>query len=261
MAQAGAAIVQLYTSFGYRGVGTPRLLKDEIMTGLGSSSWKAQVGSGYPDSQMGYIPDEKRLSKTRDALVDEAKGLGDLLRDLKSKEDVTSLMKEAQIALGRMQRDKEADAGKEQAEPPKQAVAKPRDNALGAGGPAAPPTDPGHCETERDYAFAFIEDVLSPHIVRGSSHTPHHHHHHHHDHGRITETSGMTGSGHLAEVLSDVLPTPAVDLEPIVVIEEARMVEDVGVPVPEAQVPSPVEEKEEVDGFAQSVKTGERRLV
>ena len=38
-AASGATLVQLYTSFGYGGVGTPRRVKDEILAGLGTSTW------------------------------------------------------------------------------------------------------------------------------------------------------------------------------------------------------------------------------
>ena len=47
-AKAGASAVQLYTSFGYEGVGHPRRLKDELTTLLKQqgTTWKQIVGSG-----------------------------------------------------------------------------------------------------------------------------------------------------------------------------------------------------------------------
>ena len=52
-AKAGASAVQLYTSFGYEGVGHPRRLKDDLVALLKKegTTWKQLVGSGIdPDS-------------------------------------------------------------------------------------------------------------------------------------------------------------------------------------------------------------------
>jgi dihydroorotate dehydrogenase len=97
MAGAGASIVQLYTSFGYRGVGTPRLLKDEITEGLQGKSWKDVVARDWEGKEMGW--DEKRLEHETDALKREAEGLGQLLREAWEKDDTDRLVKEAQAVL------------------------------------------------------------------------------------------------------------------------------------------------------------------
>ena len=115
-------MIQLYTSFGYRGVGTPRLIKDEITAQLSTtkSSWKKSIGSDYKDGKMGWT-DEDRFKKTNEALKKEAEGLGELLKNLSDKEDTASLVRKAEEALRRFK-------------PPQ-----PRDNLLGSttdGGPA-----------------------------------------------------------------------------------------------------------------------------
>lgn len=97
MAGAGASIVQLYTSFGYRGVGTPRLLKDEITEGLQGKAWKDVVGRDWEGKEMGW--NEKRLEHETDALKREAEGLGQLLREAWEKDDTDRLVKEAQAVL------------------------------------------------------------------------------------------------------------------------------------------------------------------
>lgn len=105
MARAGASIVQLYTSFGYRGIGTPALLKDEISAELsrlpGSISgqtWKSQIGRDWADKDMGW--DERRLEKESKALKQEAEGLGQMLRKAFEEDDLARLIKEAEVALG-----------------------------------------------------------------------------------------------------------------------------------------------------------------
>lgn len=97
MAQAGASLVQVYTLFGYRGVGTARLLKDEISTELKGHSWKSQIGSEWSGNEMGW--NEQRLELESEALKKEAEGLGDLLRELNEKEDLGRLVKEAEAAI------------------------------------------------------------------------------------------------------------------------------------------------------------------
>jgi dihydroorotate dehydrogenase len=116
MAQAGASLIQVYTLFGYRGVGTPRLLKDEITQALLGHTWKNQIGTEWEGQQMGW--DEKRLEKENEALRKEAEGLGAMLRSLKEKEDLQSLVKEVEEALKGVQR------------------AQPRDNLMGSQGPS-----------------------------------------------------------------------------------------------------------------------------
>ena len=98
-ARAGASIVQVYTHFGYRGVGTPRLMKDEISRDLvagGGSTWKSQVGKDWGKG-MGW--DEERVSKEGEALRKEAEDLGSLLASINEKEDTARLVSEAQAAL------------------------------------------------------------------------------------------------------------------------------------------------------------------
>jgi dihydroorotate dehydrogenase len=97
MAKAGASLVQVYTLFGYRGVGTARLLKDEISTELKGHSWKSQIGSEWSGNEMGW--NEQRLERESEALKKEAQGLGDLLRELNEKEDLSRLVKEAEAAI------------------------------------------------------------------------------------------------------------------------------------------------------------------
>lgn len=97
MAESGASLVQVYTWFGYRGVGTARLLKDEISQELKGRSWKSIVGSAWTGGEMGW--DEKRLEKESEALKNEAKGLGDLLRHIDEKEGTQRLIAEAEAAL------------------------------------------------------------------------------------------------------------------------------------------------------------------
>ncbi|OXG34695.1 dihydroorotate dehydrogenase (fumarate) [Cryptococcus neoformans Bt120] len=113
MANAGASIVQVYTSFGFRGVGTPRLIKDEITERLKAEregeaggegkggSWKTHVGRDWVSSgqqPMGW--DENRLQQESQALVEEARGLAELLRQSNDKEETVKLVEQAERALG-----------------------------------------------------------------------------------------------------------------------------------------------------------------
>ncbi|WVQ97130.1 dihydroorotate dehydrogenase (fumarate) [Kwoniella sp. CBS 9459] len=133
MARAGASLVQVYTSFGYRGVGTPRLIKDEITSALnpdsasGSSSgfgsgsalvkstWKGEVGKDWGSSNgagaMGW--DERRVAHESEAVKKEAEGLGELLRQLDDREGLATLTREAEQAL----RDIRQDVSQAQSEP------------------------------------------------------------------------------------------------------------------------------------------------
>ncbi|WVQ88352.1 dihydroorotate dehydrogenase (fumarate) [Cryptococcus gattii] len=103
MANAGASIVQIYTSFGFRGVGTPRLIKDEISERLNGESWKNQVGRDWASSGQPMGWDENRLKQESQALVEEAKGLAELLRQSSTTTDekeTTKLVEEAERVLG-----------------------------------------------------------------------------------------------------------------------------------------------------------------
>jgi len=184
MAKAGASMVQLYTSFGYRGVGTPRLIKDEISASLLSqsskSSWKSTIGSDYSDkSQMGWkdTGDEDRLRKTSQQLMQEAQGLGELLKDLQQKEDTASLVRAAEEALGKF------------------SPAKPRDNLMGSS------------ESGSESGQAAVE-ASSPNSTEAEASAG--------TEGR-TITSGMVGG--VPAGLEEVLPTAAADLAPVVVEE------------------------------------------
>nr|KIR48879.1 dihydroorotate dehydrogenase (fumarate) [Cryptococcus bacillisporus CA1280] len=102
MANAGASIVQIYTSFGFRGVGTPRLIKDEISERLNGESWKTRVGSDWASSGQPMGWDENRLKQESQALVEEAKGLAELLRQSSTTDDkeTAKLVEEAERVLG-----------------------------------------------------------------------------------------------------------------------------------------------------------------
>ncbi|WVF70759.1 dihydroorotate dehydrogenase (fumarate) [Kwoniella sp. CBS 6097] len=119
MARAGASLVQVYTSFGYRGVGTPRLIKDEITSALNpasgsdsgfgarltKSTWKGEVGKdwGAANGSMGW--DERRVAQESEAVKQEAAGLGELLRQLDDREGLATLTREAEQALSEIRQD------------------------------------------------------------------------------------------------------------------------------------------------------------
>lgn len=264
MARAGASMVQLYTSFGYRGVGTPRLIKDEITNSLSLSSsgsasgasststWKSQIGIEAGK----YVGDEDRLRKTRDQLMQEAKGLGELLKDLATKKDegkgdrdeeTSSLIRMAEEALGKFR------------------PAQPRDNLIGSPSTSTSTSDEraerDHKRKERETARGMVEDTLSPHVVEAAAgpHTPRSRpssqsqSHRQLEQGSegteadtVTVTSGMVGS--VPKILEDVLPPQAADLAPIVVEENRAPV----------QAPNPNDEQDE---WTRGVKSGQRRLV
>lgn len=139
-ASAGASLVQLYTSFGYRGVGTPRLLKDEISAELKGSKWTDVVGRDYAGKSMGW--DAKRVEAEGEALKREAEGLGEMLRKAYEQGDMERLVREAEEAL-------KSAAG-----------AKPRDNLAGAAtAPAgeAQPKASGSIEASSDQPAGRIE--------------------------------------------------------------------------------------------------------
>jgi dihydroorotate dehydrogenase len=98
MARAGASLVQIYTSFGYRGVGAPRLVKDEVSAALpGAATWKSEIGRDYAGANMGW--DEKRVAAESAALAAEAQSLGALLADLKEREDAAAMAEQANAAM------------------------------------------------------------------------------------------------------------------------------------------------------------------
>ncbi|KAI9637500.1 putative Dihydroorotate dehydrogenase mitochondrial precursor [Dioszegia hungarica] len=137
MARAGAATVQMYTSFAYRGIGAPRLLKDEISADLvrDGKSWKSEIGADWADREMGW--DEKRLEKESKALKEEAEDLGRLLRKSSEEKDTARLIKEVEAALSgkRVSQPDSSSTGGEAAE------GGARDNLAGAqpGSPSAQP--------------------------------------------------------------------------------------------------------------------------
>lgn len=137
MARAGATTVQMYTSFAYRGIGAPRLLKDEISADLvrDGKSWKSEIGADWADREMGW--DEKRLEKESKALKEEAEDLGRLLRKSSEEKDTARLIKEVEAALSgkRVSQPDSSSTGGEAAE------GGARDNLAGAqpGSPSAQP--------------------------------------------------------------------------------------------------------------------------
>ena len=97
MANAGASLVQLYTSFGYRGVGTARLLKDEISQSLSGATWKQLIGNDWEAQAMGW--DEKRLELESEKVRKEAADLGEILRKAWEEDDLKRLVEAAEKAL------------------------------------------------------------------------------------------------------------------------------------------------------------------
>ena len=120
MAQSGASLVQIYTSFGYQGVGTPRLLKDGISTELlpRHTRWKDQV----------RIPEfNERLAEESRTIRKQAEDLAAMLRDLDLSDDTERLAREAQETL-RGVSESVNDAAAQSDDTPGS-----RDNSLGAG--------------------------------------------------------------------------------------------------------------------------------
>lgn len=99
MARAGASMVQVYTAFGYRGVGTPRLLKDEIAHALvPGASWEKQVGADYGGA-AGMKWDAARVAAEGAKVRAEARELGNVLSEIRDKLDTQRLAAEADEAL------------------------------------------------------------------------------------------------------------------------------------------------------------------
>jgi hypothetical protein len=131
MAKSGASIVQVYTSFGYRGVGTPRLLKDEIANTLSASqNWRGVVGT-----EVKKVDEVEHFHKAQQGLLEEAQQLADLLRRNREQDgheseqgDIATLIQRAEAALGKTPR----------ATPRLLGDGTARDNALGAEHPLDP---------------------------------------------------------------------------------------------------------------------------
>ncbi|KAL1407450.1 Dihydroorotate dehydrogenase (quinone), mitochondrial [Vanrija albida] len=101
MARAGASTVQVYTSFGYRGVGTPALIKDEVARILvpANSTWREQIGADFTGTHLGW--DETRVAAESARLKAEAASLADVLRQASEKHSLASLVAETEAALAR----------------------------------------------------------------------------------------------------------------------------------------------------------------
>ncbi|GMK57623.1 hypothetical protein CspeluHIS016_0404570 [Cutaneotrichosporon spelunceum] len=98
MAHAGAAMVQVYTAFGYRGVGTPRLLKDEIKRDLApGASWEKQVGADY-GGVTGMPWDASRVAAEGAHLRAHAHELGHVLNEIRDKIHTLSVERHADFS-------------------------------------------------------------------------------------------------------------------------------------------------------------------
>jgi hypothetical protein len=106
MAHAGAALVQVYTLFGYTGVGVARLLKDDISRSMllaGSGrKWVDEVGADWAkkgDTSMGWKSDQERLKNEAEVMKREVEELGEMLRRLNEEAEVKALALQAKDAL------------------------------------------------------------------------------------------------------------------------------------------------------------------
>ncbi|KAK8865841.1 dihydroorotate dehydrogenase (fumarate) [Kwoniella newhampshirensis] len=225
MVQAGASIVQVYTTFGYRGVGTPRLIKDEItqsLVGTGSS-WREEIGKDWKSTGLTMGWDEKRLYQESQAVKKEAEGLGELLRQLTEKEGVAKLVQEAEAALGIVKK----TASEEEEGKGTEAETASRDNAMGA--VEAPPSGTDTLTPTTGLGEAAPVSAQSP-KTRSIEHAP-------------TEDDGPgIGAPSVGEALMSE-PVP-VDLGPVVVLDVAA--ETAG---------------ESENEWTRSVHSGQRRLV
>lgn len=108
-ARAGATLVQLYTSFGYEGVGTARRIKDEIVAELKKEgkTWKQVVAESVNRSSLQRSPlhDEVKVGEaTVSQLIQEAEHLKGLLEKLGDKiEKGANLPSDHSIELGEAQ--------------------------------------------------------------------------------------------------------------------------------------------------------------
>lgn len=89
-AKAGASLVQLYTSFGYEGVGTPRRIKDELVAELKKEgkTWTQVVQEAVNELSAKPSPLNAPVKKGDDAiqqLIEEAEYLKGLLDEALSK--------------------------------------------------------------------------------------------------------------------------------------------------------------------------------
>ena len=108
-ARAGATLVQLYTSFGYEGVGTARRIKDEIVAELKKEgkTWKQIVAESVDRSSLQRSPlhDEVKVGEAAiSQLIQEAEHLKGLLEKLGDKiEKEANLPSNHSIELGEAQ--------------------------------------------------------------------------------------------------------------------------------------------------------------
>ncbi|WVR05749.1 dihydroorotate dehydrogenase (fumarate) [Kwoniella sp. DSM 27419] len=251
MADAGASLVQIYTSFGYRGVGTPRLIKDEIASGLAAnrSTWKAEVGKHWQSTGLAMGWDERRLAQESEAVRKEAQGLGDLLRQLDQKEGMATLVAEAEQALGLVQAAVHGEAG--------EAQGGARDNLAGAA-----PTSASASVTA---GGGEAPDVVGGLIEAGSS-------------GPSPDSAAPVPAGLLdaaptapaqtaqeqigaPSIQEAMLSTPvAIDLSSHVVLDDSSKSAEMSDPVANTQIPvDQVDERD--DQWVQAVREGQRRLV
>lgn len=225
MANAGASIVQIYTSFGFRGVGTPRLIKDEISEHLrlNGESWKTRVGRDWASSGQPMGWDENRLKQESQALVEEAKGLAELLRQSSTttteEKETAKLVEEAERVLGIVKEKGESSAASGSAV----AVDHTTAPSLLQDSSASAPT------LEQGPPAAPVEAAVPPPPSQGGF--------------AIEGGAASIGEALIAEPVSEV------DLAPIVVLEEKKTnlgVNDGG---------------ERDNEWEQAVKAGPKRLV
>jgi dihydroorotate dehydrogenase len=149
-------MIQVYTSFGYRGVGTPRLLKDEISTSLihNRSTWKSEIGKEWMNKgvkEMGWDEkrEEERLKKESEDVKSEAEDLAKLLKGLDDREATARLIKEVEEALKGSRGVQVVDGQG------------PRDNLLGA---SEEPSRVDPLQTQN-----MLEDALAQQVVESAA--------------------------------------------------------------------------------------------
>ena len=78
-AKAGASFVQLYTSFGYAGVGTCRRIKDELTEALAreNSTWKEVVDKAVKELSA----KEKVVARDAEPVMKEEDGIQTLVKE------------------------------------------------------------------------------------------------------------------------------------------------------------------------------------
>ncbi|WWC86101.1 dihydroorotate dehydrogenase (fumarate) [Kwoniella dendrophila CBS 6074] len=251
MAGAGASLIQLYTSFGYRGVGTPRLIKDEITSSLKSSksSWSHEIGKDWKSTGLEMGWDENRLKQESKNLQNEFSNLNNLLKTINDKEDLNSLISQAELALGRGK-----DSSESSAKTGSEEVGGPRDNLAGADPSASASSSQPQItgQTGGDVAEGLIESggVGAQQIQEAATTTTQAQEG---EQGRLIEgvSAATPDSGVGAPSIQEaLLSTPvAIDLTPRVIVDR-----------PVAPEPTMVDEREKNE-WAQSVRDGQRRLV